>query len=171
MAVAHAESFAGGASPCAPYRLPGLPARAGRSVRSPPSAAKPRHHNIVHGMPSLAPRRWRGGAMGTSRPTATGHEGGAPRCRPGGAHGHGARAVRGEGTRKMRAPRRGCNVDAHRACEFCVCNGGRARTAVAHRLCGFGGTLDRTMLQSCACHTRSRRKPRKGVYSVDGNEG
>ena len=99
MAVAHAESFAGGASPCAPYRLPGLPARAGRSVRSPPSAAKPRHHNIVHGMPSLAPRRWRGGAMGTSRPTATGHEGGAPRCRPGGAHGHGARAM---SVRKMR---------------------------------------------------------------------
>ena len=32
--VAHAESFAG-ASPCAPYRLPGLPARAGRGVRSP----------------------------------------------------------------------------------------------------------------------------------------
>ena len=36
--VAHAESFAG-ASPCAPYRLPGLPARAGRDVRS----SHPRH--------------------------------------------------------------------------------------------------------------------------------
>ena len=34
-----------GASPCAPYRLPGLPARAGRGVGSSPPAAKPRHHN------------------------------------------------------------------------------------------------------------------------------
>ena len=36
-------------------------------------------------MPSSAPRRWRGGAMGTSRPTAKPHEG----C---GRRGHGARA-------------------------------------------------------------------------------
>ena len=36
---------------------------------------------------SRAPRRWRGGAMGTSRPTATGHECGARRGGTRGAHG------------------------------------------------------------------------------------
>ena len=41
-------------------------------------------------MPSRAPRRWRGGAMGTSRPTAMPHEGGGTaRARGEGATGRG----------------------------------------------------------------------------------
>ena len=82
--VAHAESFAG-ASPCAPH------SRAGRGVRSPPRPSRART-----AMPCRAPRRWRGGAMGTSRPTAKPHE----RCaRPRGAArahatGHGRCAAR-----------------------------------------------------------------------------
>ena len=49
-----------------------------------------------YGVPSRAPRRWRGGAMGTSRPTATGPY--AMAHGDGGARGRGvaarARAVR-----------------------------------------------------------------------------
>ncbi len=90
--------------------------------------------HVVRGMPSRAPRwgaptggggqaahraMWRGGAMGTSRPTATGPE-------------RGARAWSGE-------MGRGCTG------EFCGCNGGRARCpyraarvmGVVHEGCGM----------------------------------
>ena len=51
-------------------------------------------------MPSRAPRRWRGGAMGTSRPTAKPHEGCA-------AMGHGRCARRVERGRRDTSVERG----------------------------------------------------------------
>ncbi len=41
-----------GASPCAPYRLPGLPARAGRGVCPPPGRRRPHRFSIPHRFPS-----------------------------------------------------------------------------------------------------------------------
>ena len=75
-----------------------------RVLLAKPRTAVASRHGQRRGMPSRAPRRWRGGAMGTSRPTATGHE----RCArsrgdvrvwrgKGKGRDHGTRAVRGEG--------------------------------------------------------------------------
>ena len=73
------------------------------------------------GMLRRAPRRWRGGAMGTSRPTATGHG----RCaRP-------RDRTTGHGRRKWPGVMR---------CEFFVCNGGRARCP--HRAASPRGRAD-----------------------------
>ncbi len=70
----------------------------------PPSRTRGAHGNGARGqrcgMPCRAPRRWRGGAMGTSRPTAMPHERGAHNGTAergaGGAHGNGT-APRGAG--------------------------------------------------------------------------
>ena len=50
-------------------------------------------------MQNHAPRRWRGGAMGTSRPTATGHGNGA--VRRGGAAGRGTATGHGDGAVRL----------------------------------------------------------------------
>ena len=52
--------------------------------------AAQRGTRISRGMPCRAPRRWRGGAMGTSRPTATGHDHGTQAVRTTTGHGQGA---------------------------------------------------------------------------------
>ena len=56
-----------------PYRN----GNSGEGARPRGAAARGGGHAAGREMQSHAPRRWRGGAMGTSRPTATGHERGA----------------------------------------------------------------------------------------------
>ena len=72
----------------------------GRTQWDPRGAHDHGAHGQRCGMPCRAPRRWRGGAMGTSRPTAMPHERGAHNGTAeqgtGGAHGNGT-APRGAG--------------------------------------------------------------------------
>ncbi len=68
-------------------REPGDPAAEHRAARVMRDDGVRRGNTNGRGMPSRAPRRWRGGAIGTSRPTAKAHEEDA-RCQA--AHGDGA---------------------------------------------------------------------------------
>ena len=93
-------TIAPGARPCrAPCRGQSRSMQNSQHVRdAKPRTAKPRTAPMArrrhgqrgataatgHGMPSHAPRRWRGGAMRTSRPTAKPHEEGAATGRGGG---------------------------------------------------------------------------------------
>ena len=90
----HATHRAGGTA----ARVASRHGRWGHRALPPSRTRSARNHGAheegtarAHGMPSNAPRRWRGGAMGTSRPTATGHEGCARRGRGGAGRGRRAR--------------------------------------------------------------------------------
>ena len=84
-------------------------------------------------MPRRAPRRWRGGAMGTSRPTATGHEGCARRGR--GGAGRGRRARDGVGREGGGDLRRDGDIASYRH----AARGARARERGQGRATGWGG--------------------------------